>query len=140
MTVPSSFIILIVVAFAFYLVYSQQNQSQMTPMMMSQMAGLPMAGSPQRPPQQHLPQMPTDSMITNDPRIDPRLDTRLDPRANQGKSPFCKSSPSQVTNIVMDRQEDPFSDAIKRQDLYTMYDPLTYPQLRLPREVLDRYN
>ena len=40
----------------------------------------------------------------------------------------------------MDRQEDPFSDAIKRQDLYTMYDPLTYPQLRLPREVLDRYN
>lgn len=139
MTIPSSFIILIVVAFAFYLVYSQQNQSQLTPMMMSQIAGSQM-GNPPRLPQQHLPQMPTDSMVTADPRIDPRLDTRLDPRANQGKSPFCKSSSPQVTNIVMDRPEDPYSDAIKRQDLYTMYDPLTYPQLRLPREVLDRYN
>jgi hypothetical protein len=46
----------------------------------------------------------------------------------------------QVTNVVIDNDTDPYSDGIKRQDLYTMYDPLTYPQLRLPREVLDRYN
>src|SRR4029078_11204206 len=28
----------------------------------------------------------------------------------------------------------------KKQDSYSMYDPLTYPQMRLPREVLDKYN
>jgi hypothetical protein len=48
--------------------------------------------------------------------------------------------PQPVANITIEGDTDPYSDAIKRQDLYTMYDPLTYPQLRLPREVLERYN
>ena len=43
-------------------------------------------------------------------------------------------------NIAIDTNNDPYSDPIKRQDLHGMYDPLTYPQLRLPREVLDKYN
>lgn len=34
---------------------------------------------------------------------------------------------------------DPYSDPIKRQDLYHLYDPLTYPQTRLPRDILHRY-
>lgn len=44
------------------------------------------------------------------------------------------------TKIVIDKNNDPYSDAIKRQDAYTMYDPLTYPQMRLPREILEKYN
>lgn len=31
-------------------------------------------------------------------------------------------------------------DPIKRQDINSMYDPLTYPEMRLPREILDKYN
>lgn len=34
---------------------------------------------------------------------------------------------------------EPYVDVIKRQDLHSMEDPLTYPQLRLPREVLHKY-
>jgi hypothetical protein len=45
-----------------------------------------------------------------------------------------------VTNVNVQNEGDPYSDSIKKQDEYMMYDPLTYPQLRLPREVLDRYN
>lgn len=41
--------------------------------------------------------------------------------------------------IVLEQNQDPYSDAIKRQDMYHMYDPLTYPQLRLPRDVLQKY-
>lgn len=42
-------------------------------------------------------------------------------------------------NINIDTANDPYSDAIKKQDYYAMNDPLTYPQLRLPREVLEKY-
>lgn len=34
---------------------------------------------------------------------------------------------------------DGYSDPIKRMDKSAMYDPLSYPQLRLPREVLEKY-
>lgn len=54
--------------------------------------------------------------------------------------PIHTQSSPQVTNVVVDHDSDPYSDPIKKQDLYTMYDPLTYPQLRLPREVLEKYN
>lgn len=134
MTIPSSIIILIVVAFAFYLVYSQQNQP-MLPMIsnMSNMSNMnPNQMIPYRQPMQD-PQRPTQGML--DPR-DPR--SMLDPR--DPKATSKPNQPTQITNVIMDGPEDPYSDAIKRQDLYTMYDPLTYPQLRLPREVLDRYN
>lgn len=42
-------------------------------------------------------------------------------------------------NIAIDTNNDPYSDAIKKQDLYGMMDPLTYPQMRLSREVLEKY-
>jgi len=47
--------------------------------------------------------------------------------------------PPNITNVNVIGDDDPYSDAIKKQDLYTMYDPLTYPQMRLPREVLEKY-
>lgn len=43
--------------------------------------------------------------------------------------------------IIIDTgNDDPYADPIKKLDLHTMYDPLTYPQLRLPREVLEKYH
>lgn len=45
-----------------------------------------------------------------------------------------------VTSIIVENDDDPYSDPIKKQDLYGIYDPLTYPQLRLPRDILEKYN
>lgn len=45
-----------------------------------------------------------------------------------------------LTRIVIDNETDMYADPIKRQDAYAMNDPLTYPQMRLSREVLDKYN
>lgn len=44
------------------------------------------------------------------------------------------------TKIFIDNASDPYSDAIKKQDAYSMNDVLTYPQMRLSREVLEKYN
>lgn len=44
------------------------------------------------------------------------------------------------TNVVIENDTDPYSDPIKKQDMYSMHDYLTYPQARLPREVLEKYN
>lgn len=61
--------------------------------------------------------------------------------AGPSQCPPCRSLPPSQPNVqVIERDNDPYSDPIKKQDMYTMYDPLTYPQLRLPRDVLDRYN
>jgi len=117
----STIFILIVIAFAFYLIYSQNNQPQYI----------------QSPPQIIHQPCPTCKFRQNG--------------NNQGQSdsvgPMGPMVPArlppvqpQITNVVVDTDQDPYSDAIKKQDLYTMYDPLTYPQLRLPREVLERYN
>ena len=46
----------------------------------------------------------------------------------------------QPTHITIDSPRDPYSDPIKSQDMYSMYDPLSYPQQRLPRDVLEKYN
>lgn len=59
----------------------------------------------------------------------------VDPR-DMRQQPY----PPQITTVNIEQDPDPYSDPIKKQDLYTMYDPLTYPQLRLPRDVLDKYN
>ena len=117
MTLPSStIIIIIVIAFAFYLIYSQNGQPKY------------MQGAGQISP--------------------------FAPQLTQGPCPPCQkcdyyknaltnhphpASP-QVTTVNIDHDTDPYSDPIKKQDLYSMQDPLTYPQLRLPREVLEKYN
>lgn len=41
--------------------------------------------------------------------------------------------------ITQSPPENLYTDPIKRQDLYHLYDPLTYPQTRLPRDILHRY-
>jgi hypothetical protein len=114
MTVPnSSIIIIVVIAFAFYLIYNQKNQ-------------------------QILPypyQYPCPKCEHNKKHND-------QPITHMHNIPYMPQPqpPPQITNVTIDPDADPYSDAIKKQDLYTMYDPLTYPQLRLPREVLEKYN
>lgn len=86
-----------------------------------------------RIPERELEYPPIDMSPTRDVVPD-MYDNRLHhPRSTQPSRPTV-----QATNIAVDT--DPYADPIKKQDLYTLYDPLTYPQLRLPREVLDRYN
>ena len=115
--VPSStIIIIIVIAFAFYLIYSQNNQPKyiQPAAQISQFA--PQLGQQATPCQkcEHYKYM-------------------LATTATQPTQP-------QLTHVTIDNDSDPYSDPIKKQDAYSMYDPLTYPQLRLPREVLDKYN
>ena len=64
------------------------------------------------------------------------------PCINNRPCPPCPNNQQvpQLTNVIVEGKNDKYSDPIKRQDLYAMYDPLTYPQLRLPREVIDKYN
>jgi len=50
-----------------------------------------------------------------------------------------RPQPPTVNKVIINRDDDPYSDAIKKQDAYHMYDPLSYPQLRLPRDVLQQY-
>ena len=107
----SGIIILIVIAFAIYLIYTQQS----VPAYMMQ---------PQQPPRQSCPPCNRDHGGQTQQPQQPQQMMQM---------------PPQQVNIALDNQ-DPYSDAIKRQDLYTMNDPLTYPQMRLPREVLERYN
>jgi hypothetical protein len=119
MTQPSSaIIILIVVAFAFYLIYSQTQQPHYPygQGMLGSIMGLPQQAAPAQQPQPTCP-----------------------PCKRCEQQPMQPIQPPNV-NVMVNGEDDPYSDAIKKQDLYTMYDPLTYPQLRLPREVLDRYN
>ena len=49
-----------------------------------------------------------------------------------------------VTNLpininVQTGEDDPYADFIKKTDLYSMYDPLNFPQKRMDRDVLMRY-
>jgi hypothetical protein len=141
MTLPSSAIIIIVViAFATYLIYSQ-NQNQYPNMMYYQQ--MPHMRT-KNPPCQNCAR--TGNAVPPNSQLPHAMHSPQSSQSLQSpQSPQLPSLPGQgtqptVTNITIDGNEDPFSDAIKRQDLYTMYDPLTYPQLRLPREVLDRYN
>ena len=122
MTVQNSaIIIIIVVAFAFYLVYSQNNQPkyiQPPPQISPFNPQLMQSAQPMQPIPSHSAQCPT---------------CQKHEQKNHQPVP-------QITNVSIDHDTDPYSDPIKKQDLYTMYDPLTYPQLRLPREILEKYN
>jgi hypothetical protein len=128
MTLPSSAVIIVVVlAFAFYLMYSQQNQQYLSPHQLSMMK----SGFPGCKCQQHQQQ----SQQPGSPQYPP-----TSPGQPSQQPTMLAYPPQPPVNVMIDRNDDPYSDPIKKQDLYTMYDPLTYPQLRLPREVLDRYN
>lgn len=110
----SAIIVIIVVAFAFYLVYSQNNQNKSG--LMPQISHFkPQIIQTPCPPCQNCERMKRQ-----------QLDLQL-------------AQPN-VTKILFDPHADPYSDAIKKQDMYGILDPLTYPQLRLPREILEKYN
>lgn len=124
MTLPSStIIIIIVIAFAFYLIYSQNSQPRYI-----------------QPPVQISPfsNLPKQNINTTCPTCS-KCDHNTTPTYSPS-TPSNKTRTPQITNVVIDNDTDPYSDPIKKQDLYTMYDPLTYPQLRLPREILEKYN
>lgn len=104
----STIIIVVVIAFAFYLIYSQNKD-------------------PKYPP------IPTSQIFAKQPVTTPCL------KCDQNQSTPKRIQPN-VTNVTIENDTDPYSDPIKKQDMYSMNDPLTYPQLRLPREVLEKYN
>jgi len=53
--------------------------------------------------------------------------------------PMYRYQQNQPT-VIINNESDTYADQIKKLDSYTMNDPLSYPQLRLPRDVLEKYN
>ncbi|AYV85125.1 MAG: hypothetical protein Satyrvirus4_22 [Satyrvirus sp.] len=121
----SVIIIIIVVAFAFYLIYSQTSQQKYY---YSQIGSRFVGSENPQPISLHTTQ--------NNP---PPISCPQCQKYEHYKQQISPASP-QITNVMIDNDNDPYSDPIKKQDLYGIYDPLTYPQLRLPREILDKYN
>jgi len=115
----STIFIVVIVAFSAYLLYTQREASQKD---FSQREFMQQFYPQKKPIEQPCPRCAAG---LQNPPPPPRPTTEIMPI---------------VTNVNVQNEGDPYSDAIKKQDAYMMYDPLTYPQLRLPREVLDRYN
>lgn len=126
MAINNTVIIVIVVAFAFYLIYSQNNQQK------------------NLYPPQHFSTLKNPSQAPQHvcPNCESKQHQQISEHSPQPPIPRDRPYPHQpsVTNVVIDQNPDPYSDAVKKQDSYSMLDPLTYPQLRLPREVLEKYN
>lgn len=126
----STLIIIIVVGFALFLIWNQNNQSKYN-----------------IPP-------PTPSLTMPIAVVKPANNSNNANSVNNSDSAHCpsceiykqrlsdshRSQSPNVTNVVVEQEGDPYSDPIKKQDMYSMMDPLTYPQGRLPREVLEKYN
>lgn len=111
MSFPSSTIIIIVVIlFAFYLIYSN-NQPKVL---------------------QNLHQGMSPSTCQN-------CDYYKNALSVLQKNPMRANTPP-ITTVNIEHDNDPYSDPIKKQDAYSIMDPLTYPQMRLPREVLAKYH
>lgn len=115
----SIIIIVVVVALAFFLIYTQNS----------------------KPKLQNIPQMSHFSSGITAPNGITTLSTApIDTQSLQ--CPSCENkkltqhNPS-IINITGDT--DPYSDLIKKQDHHDMNDPLTYPTMRLPREILNKY-
>lgn len=121
-------IIVVVVLFAFYLIYSQNNQ--------------PKYIAPSHPQMSHFnPQLRgTDDFMGTHNMYAAHGDNPY-PGHLQHKDTkhIIHEQKPTVTNVNIDYDTDPYSDPIKKQDHYSMMDPLTYPQLRLPREILEKY-
>lgn len=126
----STLIIIIVVGFALFLIWNQNNQ--------------PKYNLPPMPPQAqtHTQAPPPTQISPFKPQIN-GADASHCPNCEVYKQRLSDSHRPQtpnVTNVVVEQEGDQYSDPIKKQDMYTMMDPLTYPQGRLPREVLEKYN
>jgi hypothetical protein len=112
----SAIIIIVVVAFAFYLIYSQNSGPKYYP------------GIQTQPQISHFKSQQTPVPCEKCEMFKQKI-----AQQNSHTSP-------QINSILIENDSDPYSDPIKKQDLYGMYDHLTYPQMRLPREILDKYN
>lgn len=124
----SAIIILIVVAFAFYLIYTQNSSKYYpNPAQISQFKS------------QLIPQMSQQTQTIQQNPPCQKCETLKQQLLHNQNTQFPQQNP-QVTNVMIENETDPYSDPIKKQDLYSIYDPLTYPQMRLPREVLEKYN
>ena len=110
-------IILIVVAFAFYLIYSQNSQPKIV-----NASQLPLTKSP---PINNAP------IYTNQPCQNCEFYKK---KLSQSHT----KNPSMT--VTIENEHDKYADQIKKQDLHSMYDHLSYPLMRLPREVLEKYN
>lgn len=115
----STLVIIIVIGFALFLIWSQNNQPKYNFPPLPPQAAQISHFKPQNEPV-HCPNCKVYRQRLNDIH-----------RTQQYPN---------VTNVVVEQEGDPYSDPIKKQDAYAMTDPLTYPQLRLPREVLEKYN
>ena len=147
MALPSSTIIIVIVlGFALYIIYSQNSQHPRYQQSANYNESQSQSQSQRPCPQCHVRAMQQSQAMQSQQQ--PQLQSQQFPSGPQSQQfPMLPQPQSQqfpqspnLTQVVVQNETDPYSDAIKRQDLYTMYDPLTYPQLRLPREVLERYN
>ncbi|AKI80064.1 hypothetical protein QJ850_gp635 [Acanthamoeba polyphaga mimivirus] len=130
----STIIIIIVIAFAFFLIYSQNNQPKIIQQPVPQIS--------QFKSQLNQPQNNQHNGHLNPSIISPQLCPKCDKEncSLEQISPSRSKSPTpQITNVHIEHESDPYSDPIKKQDIYGMMDPLTFPQQRLPREVLQKY-
>ena len=145
----STIIIVLVLALAIYLIYSQNQMYDMESQYNQMMARFRSPADTDEYKKYSQEYQRRDGQGQISPRqpqqqqFQPQQQ-QFQPQQQQLQSPQQQFQPQQSPNItqvmVQPSPTDIFSDAIKKQDLYTMYDPLTYPQLRLPREVLERYN
>ncbi|AVL94883.1 hypothetical protein ma497 [Moumouvirus australiensis] len=138
----SAIIIVIVVAFAFYLIYSQNNQPkyiQPTPQISNFKPNIETGCSSCSRNQDS--SRPQDSYRSQDNYKNDNYRNQEPIKEYENRPIYMppKQIP-QTTNVFIEHETDPYSDPIKKQDLYSIQDPLTYPQLRLPREVLEKYN
>lgn len=137
----STIIIIVVVIFAIFLIYTQMNQPKIVP------------NAHIAPFMTGIDQTTLDPNILAQHNLLANQHLLLAPNVLSHQSQSCEKcdllekkiqqlspqlSPIQ-SSIVIENDPDPYSDPIKKQDLYTMYDHLTYPQMRLPREILDKY-
>ena len=168
----SAIVIVIVVAFAFFLIYSHNSQPKFYPPPL-----------PQQPLQPAPVVMPNSSVAPTVSHFQSNLDGTMSEHAcphcqdrlkngspysdqahNHAHQPYPGQYPyppqqaayppqqpmyapqppvppqQTTTKIMIENENDPYADPIKKQDAYAMQDFLTYPQMRLPREVLEKYN
>ena len=126
----SIIIIIVVVAFAFYLIYSQNSQPKYVVQPQQQISGYEQVDDRNR-----------STPCTKCEEYKNQLAYYHSETDNQYHYPQPAQYPSQQnTKIIIESEADQYSDPIKRQDYHSMHDILSYPQLRLPREILEKYN
>lgn len=124
----STMIILIIVAFAFYLIYSQNQQKNLQ--LQQVVSKL----------QRNNSQTCLSCQKNSQNKLSQDMTSFVPNTASQIDNELAYRNPTLTQSVQIDSINDIYSDPIKKQDMYSMYDHLTYPQLRLPRDVLEKYN